>query len=215
MRKYFIDNLRTAAILLLFIHHSFWIYNSTDTVYYINSTGNVFLSLVVITQIPWFMPLMFVLAGISTVYALQKRTVSQYLKERVEKLLIPLISGILIVIPSITYFAECFHNDYTGNYFQQYVLFFTKPTNLTGVTGGFTPSHLWFLFYLFVISLIALPIILLYKKSKKKLRVESTNFLLILMLFLLPFIGRAVLRISEKGLLEEFMYEHSNRTLIF
>jgi len=206
MRKYFIDNLRTALILLLFIHHSFWIYNSTGTVYYINGTGNLFLTLVVISQIPWFMPLMFVLAGISTMYSLQKRTSLEYVKERVQKLLIPLLSGILIVIPSITYFAERFHNGYEGNYLQQYILFFTKPTNLTGVTGGFTPGHLWFLFYLLLISLIALPIIMLLKKYVKKIRVENIYFPVLYLLFILPYIGRSVIRISEKGLLQEFIY---------
>jgi peptidoglycan/LPS O-acetylase OafA/YrhL len=206
MRKYFIDNLRSSAILLLFIHHSFWIYNSENTTYYINGTGNLFLSIVVITQIPWFMPLMFVLAGISTAYALRKRTTSEYIIERIQKLLIPLISGIIIVIPSITYFAERFHNNYNGNYFQQYILFFSKDTDFKGVTGGFTPGHLWFLFYLFLISLLTLPLIYLYNKYNKKININKINFLLLLILFILPYVGRSVIRISEKGLLEEFMF---------
>jgi len=34
-----------------------------------------------------------------------------------------------------------FHNGYTGNCFEQYILFFTKLTDLSGYNGGFTPAH--------------------------------------------------------------------------
>jgi peptidoglycan/LPS O-acetylase OafA/YrhL len=95
---------------------------------------------------------------------------------------------------------------YDGNYFQQYILFFTKDTDLKGVTGGFTPGHLWFLFYLFIISLLTLPLIYLYNKYNRKINIGNINFIFLLILFLLPYLGRSVIRVSEKGLLEEFMF---------
>jgi len=114
---------------------------------------------------PWFMPLLFVIAGISSAFALKKRTAKQFLSERFFKLFLPHVSGILIYIPIQTYFAERYHNQYTGGFFHQYILFFTKPTDLTGYTGGFTPGHLWFILFLFIISIITLPIMLKYIKS--------------------------------------------------
>jgi peptidoglycan/LPS O-acetylase OafA/YrhL len=152
------------------------------------------------------MPLMFVLAGISTVYALQKRTYKKYIKERINKLLVPLFFGVLLIMPSITFFAERFHNGFTGNYFQQYILFFTKETDLTGVAGGFTPGHLWFLFYLFIISMISLPIIMLCRKSNIKINVGKIYFPLLFLLFFLPLLSRSIFSISDKSLLKEFMY---------
>lgn len=152
------------------------------------------------------MPLMFVLAGISTCYALEKRTPGQYAKERFLKLFIPLVSGLLLLIPMQTYFAERFHNGYTGGYFAQYILFFTKPTDLTGYTGGFTPGHLWFILYLFIISLVALPIILLYKKGSHKLPVDRMTVPMLLPMFIISSVLYFVLNFGGKSMGYYFAY---------
>lgn len=200
MRKYYLDNLRFIFILLLFPYHTVMIYNDFGENFYIRGESNAFLSKFIIITYPWFMPLLFVIAGISTYYALQKRTNKQYIKERVNKLLIPFISGILLLVPIQTYFAERFHNNYQGSYFYQYVLFFTKSTDLSGYTGGFTPAHLWFIIYLFIISLIALVFITLYKRSKYKINPEKITLVLIIPLFVVNAIMSLVLDISGKSI---------------
>ena len=48
--------------------------------------GNRVISSIIVFFSPYFMPLLFVLAGISTKYALQKRTKKEYLIERVKRL---------------------------------------------------------------------------------------------------------------------------------
>lgn len=83
----------------------------------------------------------------------------------------------------MTYTAEVFFNGYTGTYWQQYELFFTQKTDLTGYHGGFTPAHLWFLLYLFVISLTALLIFRLQKKCLPNFRVDSLSYFFIILLF--------------------------------
>ena len=151
----------------------------------------------IVATAPWFMPLLFVIAGVSSAYALHKKTNGAYVKERIYKLLIPLIAGILLIVPAQTYFAERFHNGYTGGYFAQYVLFFTGPTDLTGYRGGFTPAHLWFIAYLFVISMLALPIMSLYQNSKRKLAVEKVPLWLLSLLGMIPFLMTPVLDLGE------------------
>ena len=164
-RKHYIDNLRWMAILLLFPFHAaqvwsggeysgFYIWSHTDTALYVFSNA----------VYPWYMTLLFTISGISCRYALQKRTDRQFAAERTKKLLIPFLFGLVVLVPVMTYVAEVFFNGYTGTYWQQYVLFFTKVTDLTGYRGGFTPAHLWFLIYLYLISFAALLIIRLQKK---------------------------------------------------
>lgn len=204
MRKYYIDNLRWISILLLIPFHTCMIYNNWGENFYVKSSDNAVLSSFIFICSPWFMPLLFAIAGVSTCYALKKRTTKQYLKERVYKLLIPLISGILLLVPIQTYYAEKFHNAYDGGYFNQYILFFTKKTDLTGATGGFTPAHLWFILYLFIISILALPILLKYKNSEKKIRVEKLTVLKILPMFLIFAVMALVLNIGGKSLGEYF-----------
>jgi peptidoglycan/LPS O-acetylase OafA/YrhL len=122
------------------------------------------------------------------------------------RLLLPFVSGLLLLVPLQTYIAERFHNQYTGGYFAQYILFFTKPTNLTGYQGGFTPAHLWFILYLFIISLLALPLMRLYQKSAKKLRLDNIPAAALLPLFIIPLLMQIILDIAGKSLGEYFAF---------
>ncbi len=200
-RKHYIDNLRWLAILLLFPFHAaqiwsggeyagFYIWSNTNTVLYVFSTA----------VYPWYMTLLFVIAGISCKYALQKRTSKQFIIERTRKLLIPFIFGVLTLVPVMTYIAEIFFNGYTGTYLQQYLLFFTKPTDLTGYHGGFTPAHLWFLLYLFVISLAALLIVILQKRCFPKARVNNLPYICLVLLFIPEWLCQYILNIGGKSL---------------
>jgi len=160
----------------------------------------------IVAMAPWFMPLLFVIAGVSSSYALNKRTNRAYVKERIYKLLIPLIAGILLVVPPQTFFAERFHNGFTGGYLYQYILFFTGPTDLTGYRGGFTPAHLWFILFLFIISIIALPIMSIYKNSNRKLSPEKIPLWLLPLLGIIPFLMNPILNFGGMSVGMYFAY---------
>ena len=164
MRKHYIDNLRWMVILLLIPYHAAMAWNVWGEPNYIYFEGNAVISSIVVFLSPYFMPLMFLLAGISTKFSLQKRTVRQYILERLKKLLVPFASGTIFMMPLMTYLANKFNYGYTGNVFQHYTVFFTRFTDLTGADGGFSVGQFWFILYLFFISLIALGIILLQRK---------------------------------------------------
>lgn len=199
MRKYYIDNLRWATILLLFPYHTAMIYNDWGENFYVRSAPVDSISGFIIATYTWFMPLLFVVSGISSYWALQKRTPAVYLKERVRKLLLPLILGILLIVPVQTYYAERFHNGYTGSYWGQYQLFFSKFNDLTGYTGGFTMGHLWFLWHLFLISVLALPLMHYYLKSKRNLTLQKCTLPILLCLFFLPLIATPILNFGGKS----------------
>jgi hypothetical protein len=182
MRKYFIDNLRWISILLLFPYHVFMIYNTFGEPYYIKGIDSLVLSNIIVLIWPWFMPLLFTLAGVSANYSLIKRYPSEYMKERLLKLFVPLFFGILLIIPCMTFFADKYHNGYSGNYLQHYLVFFTKFTDLSGYDGGFSPGHLWFVLYLLVISLVTAPLILF----KKRINIKNVNTIILFLFFIIP-----------------------------
>ena len=199
-RKHFIDNLRWMAILLLFPFHAaqiwsggeysgFYIWSHTDDILYAFSTF----------VYPWFMTLLFAIAGISCKYSLQKRTGGQFLTERTKKLFVPFVFGVLFLAPVMTYIAEISHG-YTGTYAAQYILFFTKETDLTGYKGGFTPAHFWFLLYLFLISAACLPIILAQKKRRPELQFSKLSYMGLLLLFLPEWLMLYILNIAGKSI---------------
>lgn len=192
-------------MLLLFPYHTFMIFNSFGESYYIKGADLKVTSSFITALWPWIMPLLFAIAGASSAYALNKRTPYQYLKEQVAKLFIPLLFGLLFIMPAMTYFTERFHNGYMGGYFEQYILFFTKPTDLTGYQGGFTPGHLWFILYLFI-TLLALPIMVLSKKKSFSLNTHKWPSPFILLLFCVPLILRPLLDISGKSVTEYFAF---------
>ncbi len=199
-RKHYIDNLRWAAILMLFPFHAAQIWCiADDGGFYIWSHESLAMHVFSNIVYPWYMTLLFVLAGMSCKYAFTKRTAKQFMTERVKKLLVPFVFGVLVLAPVMTYIAEIYFNGYTGSYIHQYKLFFTKETNMTGYRGGFTPGHYWFLLYLFVISLLSLVIIALLKNTKLSERTAKLPYAAAVLLFIPEWLCLYALNIGGKS----------------
>ena len=201
MRKHFIDNLRWIAVLLLIPYHAAMAWNFWEEPNYIFFGGNRIISSFIVFLSPYFMPLLFLLAGISTKYALNKRSYKQYISERAKRLLVPLISGTLILMPVMTFIADKYNYAYAGGFFEHYPVFFTKFTDLTGADGGFSFGQFWFLLFLFVISVVTVGAILLLKK-KTAGKSKGLPFPVIILLCVpLPLFGELV-SIGGKSILE-------------
>ncbi len=179
MRKYYLDNLRWLIILILFPYHVLLVYTPISS-YYINAASNVIASVFILSFASWFMQLLFVIAGIATYYSLKRRDATEYLKERVSKLFIPMVAGMILVIPFSTYYAFLLNdytgiylnlNGYTGSFLNLWVELFTNPLHY--FQQGILIGPLWFLLYLFIVSLVALPIIMKYKKADWKIPTEK------------------------------------------
>ena len=100
MRRHDIDNLRWGMILLLFPFHAALVFGGGEFGGFFVWLGrNIFLHAFVTFVYPWFMSLLFVLAGVSAHYSLNKRTTAAFLSERVRKLLLPLLLGLLFLVP--------------------------------------------------------------------------------------------------------------------
>ena len=187
MRKHYIDNIRWICVLLLFPYHILMIYNNWGEDFYIHGGALLIPSVFNSILSFWMMPLLFAVAGISSRYALEKRSAGEYIKERVNKLLLPFIFGVLLVVPIQPYIAGLYFNGGAG-YFDS----FTKVTDLSGYDGAFTPGHLWFILFLFVISMVCLPFILLYKDKGKGTLGSKMPLILVMLMGLLPCIGSLV-----------------------
>lgn len=199
MRKYYIDNIRIICILLLFPFHTCMVFNTFNEPFYVFSTPITVLSQFVVVVYPWWMTLLFTIAGISSAYALKKRSGKEYAKERVSKLLIPLLFGIVLIIPVQSYIADVFHNGYSAGYFKHYGVFFSKFTDLSGYDGGFTPGHTWFILYLFVISMISLPIMLWYSKRDKKIDGNRITMAVLLPMFIPILLMTPIIELGGKS----------------
>jgi hypothetical protein len=125
---------------------------------------------------PWFMSCMFVAAGISARFALEKRDGKTFIKERVKKLLIPFIVYLILVGSFAS--ALSFKIGNLDKVFSKLPVF---AIILIRIVSGMGPA--WFLIQLFLISMIFL---LIYKldKNQKLLQLGSkVNILILLMLY--------------------------------
>ena len=99
MRKHWLDNLRLVTVLLVLLYHVIYFYNIGGF-----GDGPQYQDVVMYILYPWFMPLLFLLAGISARYALEKYPAKDWFKARTRKLLVPGTIGLLVFHWMVGYF---------------------------------------------------------------------------------------------------------------
>ena len=169
-RRYDIDWLRIFAVLLLIPFHSALIFvMDPNSIMYVKDTvSSPFLDTMASVIHQFHMPLFFVLAGMASYMALGFRSAGKYLKERVLRLLVPAVFGIATLIPAMTYLTQLSQGK-TLSFIDHYLGFFRlNGSDLAGYNGTLTPAHLWFILFLFVFSLIGLPLFLWLRKPLEK-----------------------------------------------
>jgi Acyltransferase family len=166
-RRYDLDWLRVLGVLLLIPFHVALIFVlDPGTIMYIKDTVNSRVLDEVAGFIHmWHMPMLFSISGSATYFALGRRSPGEYIRERFLRLFIPFIVGVLTFVPFTSYIQ---HSKLLSLQ-EAYIRFFRLDfAHLDGMNGTFTPAHLWFILYLFVFSLVGLPIFLWLRSEKGK-----------------------------------------------
>ena len=154
-RKHFLDNIRWTTVLLVLLYHVVYFYNNKGVFGgiggWVDDPKAQPQDVVMYLLYPWFMMLLFLVAGISSRYALQKSSRGQWLKKRTRQLLVPSTIGLFVFHWMVGYFnTHVAAVDVLTNV-PQPVKFF-----LWGVSGI---GPLWFIQELWVFSLLLIIII--------------------------------------------------------
>ena len=156
-RKYFIDWLRIGLIISVFFFHVGMIFRPEQ--WHVNSAESfAFLDPIMWWLHLWRMPLLFLVSGVGTYYAIGHRSSWQYVKERFRRLYIPFTFGFFTLVPLMVYVERI----PKYNSFLEFL-----PHMFDGgpyPAGNISWHHLWFILYLFIISLLIAPV-LNYTKS--------------------------------------------------
>jgi glucans biosynthesis protein C len=166
-RRYDLDWLRVLGVLLLVPFHValIFVFDPFTIMYIRDSVNSRVLAEVTGFIHMWHMPLLFVISGAATYFALGLRSAGEYIRERFSRLFVPLAFGLLTFVPFTIYLQ---HSDVLS-FREGYAKFFhIDLEQLDGMNGAFTPAHLWFILFLFVYSVVGLPIFLWLRSEKGK-----------------------------------------------
>lgn len=158
-RQYYIDWLRILLIISVYLYHVGMIFNTWGWHVKNDRLYGGLLKEVMIFLHYWRMPLLFMISGAGTWYALKNLSPGRYLFERARRLLVPLAAGIFILVPVQVYIERIDLYPSLPAYY---------PHMFEGVypEGNFSWHHLWFIAYLFVIALIITPFLNMLRSSR-------------------------------------------------
>jgi hypothetical protein len=103
----------------------------------------------------WRLPLLFFISGAGVSFSLRRRTMGQFAGERVQRLLLPLVVGMFVVVPPQIYFERLAQGRVFNSYWDFYrTVFEFQPYP----QGSFSWHHLWFVLYVLVYALAGIPL---------------------------------------------------------
>lgn len=187
MRKYYIDNIRWFTVVTVVVYHVLYMYNAEGILGglgKITSLSTQPYDIFMYFVYPWFMPLLFIVAGISSRLYLERHTDKEFLKSRTRKLLVPSTIGLFafqfiqgyVSLSLGTAFA-----DLTAAGVPKPVIFLIMIASGSGV--------LWFVHLLWIYSMI----LVLFRKLEKGrlLKIGSKTPEWMIALFYFPIWGAA------------------------
>lgn len=174
-RRHDLDWLRVLAILLLLYFHTAMIFTAEWGWHIKNAeTSNLLLEFNFFLS-RFRMAVLFLVAGAGTAYALGRRGAHGYLTERLRRLLIPLGFGVLVVVPPQIYLERIAGGAEYGSFLE----FWPSVLRLEPYPLGSTSwHHLWFVAYLLLYSVAALPFFLWWRSdAAAQARARADRFL--------------------------------------
>lgn len=167
-RLYYLDWLRIFTIGVVFLYHCVRPFGH-QAWHIANATSNLPASLYVEFFRIWMMPLFFVLSGAAIAFSLRRRSMLKFVGERFMRLLVPLVGiGWFVIGPIQIYFERLTYGQFDGTL----VAFFPHYFDGLSQFGGNFAWHgmnLWFLLYLFILSLLWLPWFIPFGKTRRSM----------------------------------------------
>ena len=191
MRKHWIDNLRWVTVLLVLFYHVIYFYNNKGVFGGIGGFGDFpqvqqYQDVVMYILYPFFMPLLFLLAGISARYALEKKSTREWFKARTRKLLVPGTIGLFVFHWMVGYFNTVVAQ-------RQGVFEGTPALVKYGIMAVSGTGPLWFVQLLWLLCIVLLLVRALDRQDKFWNWCGKASTVVIIMLGILFWVGEQTL----------------------
>lgn len=164
-RRLDLDWIRVAAFGLLILYHVGLVYAPYDWHVQSRHTFEWMREGVLITN-PWRLTLLFLVSGAALRFMTIRRDAAQVARARAERLIPPLMFGILVLVPIQSWIEALDKGAWTGGLAEWWVHEFS----LAGLSDGVPVNHLWFVLYIAVYSLV---VVLLLRIPRLMARAEN------------------------------------------
>ena len=187
MRKHYLDNIRWITVVIVVFYHVLYMYNAEGILGGLGKITNltsqpydIFMYFVY----PWFMPVLFIVAGISSRLFLERHTDKEFVKSRTRKLLVPSTIGLFafqFIQGYVSMSLGTAFTDLAAGGVPKPVIFLIMVASGSGV--------LWFVHLLWIYSMI---LVLLRKIEQGRLLIIGAKTpLWMIALFYFPIWGAA------------------------
>lgn len=146
-----LDWVRVFTVFAVFLHHVGMPFNGDDWIVMNGESSKLLDDLMVYFE-QFRLPTLFMIAGVGAGLLLSNKSPSTFIYDKVQRLFLPLIVGIMLINPPQVYFAA------PENYESLW-------TSYPELAFRFEALHLWFIEYLLVFSLFAVPVFLVLRSS--------------------------------------------------
>ena len=159
-RLYYLDWIRVLALLFVFLLHV--VGQSGHSVSFVPDNVVV---ISIISPIPVIgITLFFIVSGAASMFSLERRTSRQFLRERVLRLGLPFLIGGAVLVPPVAYVGRMLGSnqlpDFQGSLWDFYGIWLADGfRDLSSLPLASFGQWLWVLGFLFVYSVIALPVL--------------------------------------------------------
>jgi len=155
-RRYELDWLRVAAILVVFLYHSTRFFNLGDW-HVKNVPTFVWVEMWNVFATLWMMPLFFIISGASLFYAIGKSGGwRRFYVDKFLRLMVPVIVASITHSAIQVYLERLTHGQFSGSFFSFLPGYFSSIYFGIGLPGNFAfhGMHLWYLLFLFLYGLV-------------------------------------------------------------
>ena len=187
MRRYYLDNIRWVTIVSVVVYHVIYMYNSIAIAGVIGPFyEKQYQDGLQYILYPWFMILLFMVAGMCSHYYLEKHTVKEFVASRTRKLLVPCTIGLLAVGWVQGYVSMAISNAFETipDTIPGFVLYLIMVLSGTGV--------LWFIQMLWLFSML-LAVIRKLEKGKLYQLTGKINIIGLILLVIPVYLSGLVL----------------------
>jgi glucans biosynthesis protein C len=155
-RLYFLDWVRIAAFFLLIVYHTGMYYVTWDWHVKSPHASHTIEPLMLLTA-PWRLGLLFLVSGAASAFMFGKTRPGRFLRQRSWRLLVPLVFGMLIVVPPQSYLEVVEKVSYGGSYLDFMKLYLSAYHGFCRGDDCLimpTWNHLWFVAYLWAYTVV-------------------------------------------------------------